>query len=61
MPAAGRIGGVPGRRRQLHLARPLDLALTLGRLQRGRYDRCLRLTPSDACRATRTAEGPAVL
>ncbi len=61
MPAAGRIGGVPGRRRQLHLARPLDLALTLGRLQRGRYDRCLRLTPSDACRATRTAEGPAVV
>lgn len=38
---------------------PLDLALTLRPLQHGRYDPTLRLTRTEAWRATRTPEGPA--
>jgi len=38
---------------------PLDLRLTLGVLREGAGDPCLRLTSSDAVRATRTPEGPA--
>lgn len=53
--------GVPGRRTWFEPTRPLDLALTLGRLRRGPHDRCLRLAPADAVRATRTAGGPATV
>lgn len=52
---------MPARHRTLRLSRPLDLALTLGRLRRGPHDRCLRLAPAEALRATRTPTGPATL
>lgn len=45
--------------RSLALDGPLDLRLTLGVLREGAGDPCLRLSRSDAVRATRTPEGPA--
>jgi 3-methyladenine DNA glycosylase/8-oxoguanine DNA glycosylase len=40
---------------------PLDLALTLGPLQRGRHDPTCRIGRGAALRATRTPDGPATL
>ena len=45
----------------LRLAGPLDLRATLGPLQRGQGDPTLRLTATEAWRATLTPEGPATL
>ena len=47
--------------RSIELDGPLDLALTLGPLYRGRADPTLRLGPRTAIRATRTLTGPATL
>ncbi len=45
------------RERRLQLRHPLDLALTLGPLQRGRFDPCTRVTPREVWRATGTPAG----
>jgi 3-methyladenine DNA glycosylase/8-oxoguanine DNA glycosylase len=50
---------VPARRIELRM--PLDLATTLGSLRHGRGDRTIRLTPTEAWLAFRTADGPATL
>lgn len=44
---------------RFRLDRPVDLRLTLFPVRRGRLDPTLRLTPTEAWRATRTPEGPA--
>lgn len=44
--------------RTLPLSEPVDLRLTLGRLQRGRADPCMQFTPTGIWRATRTSLGP---
>jgi 3-methyladenine DNA glycosylase/8-oxoguanine DNA glycosylase len=44
---------------RLRPTEPLDLALTLGPLQRGRYDPCTRVTSREVWRATRTPDGDA--
>jgi 3-methyladenine DNA glycosylase/8-oxoguanine DNA glycosylase len=49
------------RERRLRPPGPVDLTLTLGRLRRAGRDPCLRLGARAACRATRTAAGPATL
>jgi 3-methyladenine DNA glycosylase/8-oxoguanine DNA glycosylase len=49
------------RERRLRPPGPVDLTLTLGRLRRAGNDPCLRLGGRVACRATRTAAGPATL
>ena len=47
--------------RRLRPPGPLDLALTLGPLQRGRFDPTCRIGRGSAVRATRTPDGPATL
>jgi 3-methyladenine DNA glycosylase/8-oxoguanine DNA glycosylase len=47
--------------RTLTLDGPLDLLLTLRPLRHGGGDPTIRLARSDACRATRTPEGPAAM
>jgi len=47
--------------REHRLARPLDLADTLGPMRRGAGDPCLRLAAKEVWRATNTPEGPATL
>src|SRR6266508_6218145 len=47
--------------RSIELAGPLDLALTLRPLYRGRADPTFRLGSRSAVRATRTPNGPATL
>jgi 3-methyladenine DNA glycosylase/8-oxoguanine DNA glycosylase len=49
------------RTRRLRPPGPLDLALTLGPLQRGRFDPTCRVERAAAWRASRTPEGPATL
>ncbi len=51
----------PAIERTIELDRPLDLALTLGPLYRGRADPTMRLGSRTVIRATRTASGPATL
>lgn len=48
-------------RRTLTLHEPLDLVLTLRPLRHGGGDPSIRLTRREACRATRTPEGPGTL
>src|SRR5205807_4100964 len=47
----------PVQEQRLRPTEPLDLALTLGPLQRGRYDPCTRVTSREVWRATRTPDG----
>ena len=47
--------------RRLHLARPLDLRLTLAPTRIGKGDPCTRLRSDQAFRATRTPQGPATV
>jgi len=49
----------PVQEQRLRPTEPLDLALTLGPLQRGRYDPCTRVTSREVWRATRTPDGDA--
>ena len=51
----------PAIERTIELDGPLDLALTLGPLYRGRADPAMRLGPRGVIRATRTAAGAATL
>jgi 3-methyladenine DNA glycosylase/8-oxoguanine DNA glycosylase len=46
--------------RELRLTRPLNLRLSLGILQHGRRDPCVRISGETMWRATRTPQGPAV-
>ena len=54
-------GPVPAASRRIPIDGPLDLVATLGPVRRGRHDPCLRLTPREAWRATRTPDGPATI
>ncbi len=47
--------------RTLTLEIPVDLVATLSPLRRGRNDPCMALSPDEAWRATRTADGPALI
>jgi 3-methyladenine DNA glycosylase/8-oxoguanine DNA glycosylase len=49
----------PALRRRFDLPRPVDLRETLAGTQLGPFDPCLRLSPREAWRATRTPHGPA--
>jgi 3-methyladenine DNA glycosylase/8-oxoguanine DNA glycosylase len=46
------------RRRTVTLDRPVDLALTMGPLRRGRRDPCMRIDRRVVWRASRTPDGP---
>ena len=59
MAAAGQTREVLERR--IDLSAPLDLRLTLGPLQRGKYDPCTRVSQSGVWRATRTPAGAATM
>ncbi len=48
-------------RRDIPVAVPLDLELTLGPLRRGLHDPTMRLSPARATRAWRSPEGPVTL